>query len=192
MPETTSGVFRPSENIHSINEFKANFLISFKVCLILVPQEKMGTLVPKVQVHTSLYCFTLSPEPQTCIEPAAQYLHQFPQLPDFNSAPPQLPPCKLLDPHTPQPVLSTIFPSSVDVSFMLLVVPAKELLSVLPLKYTQTLTSSCHLHCTQHGLSSWYFLWIIARACKAFLRHGTADILGQIILCCEARPLHLG
>ena len=53
MPETTSGVFRPSENIHSINEFKANFLIFFKVCLILVPQEKMGTLVLKVQVLPS-------------------------------------------------------------------------------------------------------------------------------------------
>ena len=53
MPETTSGVFRPSENIQSINEFKANFLIFFKVCLILVPQEKMGTLVLKVQVLPS-------------------------------------------------------------------------------------------------------------------------------------------
>ena len=50
MPGTISGAFRPSDNIHSINEFKANFLIFFKACLILVPQEKMGTLVPKVQV----------------------------------------------------------------------------------------------------------------------------------------------
>ena len=105
---------------------------------------------------------------------------------------PGLPPCKLLDLHTPQPVLSTISPISVDVSFILLVVPAKELLSVLPLKCMQTLTSSCHLHCNQCGLSSWHFLWIIARACKAFLSQGTADVLGQIILCCEARPLHLG
>ena len=50
MPGTISGAFRPSDNIHNINEFKANFLIFFKACLILVPQEKMGTLVPKVQV----------------------------------------------------------------------------------------------------------------------------------------------
>lgn len=148
--------------------------------------------------HTSLCCFTLSPEPQTGIEPPAQYLHQgfldfwSSTCPNFNSAPPRLPPCKLLDLHTPQPVLSTISPISVDVSFILLVVPAKELLSVLPLKCMQTLTSSCHLHCNQCGLSSWHFLWIIARACKAFLSQGTADVLGQIILCCEARPLHLG
>lgn len=151
-----------------------------------------------VTIATLLSVALPSPEPQTGIEPPAQYLHQgfldflSSTCPNFNSAPPRLPPCKLLDLHTPQPVLSTIFPISVDVSFIFLVVPAKELLLVLPLKCMQTLTSSCHLHCNQCGLSSWHFLWIIARACKACLSHGTPDVFGQIVLCCEARPLHLG
>lgn len=184
----------PSLTVSGALQFRPGPFSSF-ICTLSLPSASQGVWCPLP--HFSPLFHPVSWIPDLYWAPA-QHPHQGfldfrnSTCPNFNSAPPQLPPCKLLDPHTPQPVLSTIFPISGDVSFILLVVPAKELLLVLPLKYIQTLTSSCHLHCNQRGLSSWYFLWIIARACKAFLSHGTANVLGQIILCYEACPLHLG